>query len=149
MEEQMELVKQVSCEVEEVLAHTSLELLQKIPPEVRKFFKEHSEDVEHYVTKYDANIPLEKQDLLEETKGILSWFYRDYWCTEEEKQETEKIWYQNEEAYQEELRKKYKVDVFQKDEKEILKELDNLPEIVEKKWYTRLFEKIKSFFFRK
>ncbi len=135
--------------MEEVLAHTSLELLQKIPPEVRKFFKEHSEDVEHYVTKYDANIPLEKQDLLEETKGILSWFYRDYWCTEEEKQETEKIWYQNEEAYQEELRKKYKVDVFQKDEKEILKELDNLPEIVEKKWYTRLFEKIKSFFFRK
>lgn len=145
----MELVKQVSCEVEDVLAHTSVELLQKIPPDVRKFFVENSQDVEDYVTKYDANIPLESQNLLEETKGILSWFYRDYWCTDEEKEQIEKIWYQNEEAYQEELRQKYNVDMFRKDEKEILKELDNLPEIVKEKWYMKLYEKIKNFFFHK
>ena len=145
----MELVKQVSCEVEDVLAHTSVELLQKIPPDVRKFFVENSQDVEDYVTKYDANVSLENQDLLEETKGILSWFYRDYWCTDEEKEQIEKIWYQNEEAYQEELRKKYNVDVFPKDEKEVLKEVSNLPDIVEEKWYMKLYKKIKNFFFHK
>lgn len=146
----MELITQISCEVEEVLAHTKRELVEKIPNNVRKFFIENSKDVTEYKAKYNPDISLEEQDLLEETKGILTLFYRDYWCTEEEKLALEKILNENEQKYQEELREKYNPDIFEKDENfkdKIITEVSNVPAfVIELKWYEKLFQKIKNFF---
>lgn len=146
----MELITQISCEVEEVLAHTKRELVEKIPNNVRKFFIENSKDVTEYKAKYNPDISLEEQDLLEETKGILTLFYRDYWCTEEEKLALEKILNENEQKYQEELREKYNPDIFEKDEnfkEKIITEVSNVPAfVIELKWYEKLFQKIKIFF---
>lgn len=142
----MELITQVSCEIEEVLAHTKKELVKKIPNNIREFFIKNSKDVTDYNAKYNPDISLDEQDLLEETKGILTLFYRDYWCTPEERLELETKLDENEKKYQEELRNKYNPDIFEKDK--VIKEKATVPAIVvELKWYERFFQKIKKFFF--
>lgn len=147
----MELITQVACEVEEVLAHTQKELVDKIPSKVRTFFTEQSKNITEYNSKYNSDIPLENQDLLEETKGVLTWFYRDYWCTEEERIELDKILNENENKYQEELRQKYNPDIFAKNEKiENNNETElRLVEVKQEKWYKRIFQKIKELFWGK
>lgn len=144
----MELVTQMCCEVEEVLAHTQQELVEKIPSNVRKFFIDNSKDVVEYEAKYNIELPLKEQKLLEETKAILTLFYRDYWCTPKEKVELEKILDENEKKYQEELREKYNPDVFTNNSKiikETIKEETMPAIIIELKWYQKIFEKIKTF----
>ena len=148
----MELVTQMCCEVEEVLAHTKMELVEKIPSNVRKFFIDNSKDVIDYEAKYNIEIPLKEQDLLEETKAVLTLFYRDYWCTPEEKIKLEKILDENEKKYQEELREKYNPDVFANNSnftRETKKEETMPAMIVELKWYQKIFEKIKMFLSKK
>lgn len=148
----MELMTQVSCEIEEVLAHTKKELVQKIPNNVREFFLENSKNVTDYRAKYNADLPLEEQNLLQETKGILTLFYKDYWCTEEEKLQLDKILNDNERKYQEELREKYNLDIFAKINNintAIRTDTPNIPTvIIEKKWYEKILEKIKNFLFK-
>ena len=143
----MELITQVSCEIEEVLAHTQKELVQKIPINIRKFFLENTKNVTDYTAKYNPDVSLNEQELLDETKGILTLFSRDYWCSEEEKKKLENILNENERKYQEELRKEYNPDVFAKSTNiEVIdKETSNMPAvIVELKWYEKVLEKIKK-----
>ena len=143
----MELITQVSCEIEEVLAHTQKELVQKIPINIRNFFLENTKNVTDYTAKYNPDVSLNEQELLDETKGILTLFYRDYWCSEEEKKKLENILNENERKYQEELRKEYNPDVFAKSTNiEVIdKETSNMPAvIVELKWYEKVLEKIKK-----
>lgn len=146
----MELITQVSCEIEEVLAHTKQDLVQKIPEKVRKFFQENTKNVIEYKPKYNPDLALEEQELLEETKGILTLFYRDYWCTEQEKQQLKKILNDNEIKYQEELRKKYNPDMFAQNsninKNENIEQINMPVVIVELKWYEKIFIKIKKFF---
>lgn len=143
----MELITQVSCEIEEVLAHTQKELVQKIPINIRNFFLENTKNVTDYTAKYNPDVSLNEQELLDETKGILTLFYRDYWCSEEEKKKLENILNENERKYQEELRKEYNPDVFAKSTNiEVIdKETSNMPAVIVKlKWYEKVLGKIKK-----
>ena len=72
------------AEVEEILKFADEESLKKIPESFKKFITENRSD---YIPKIDPKKDLKEQNLLYETKVILSVMYRDYWATEEERAE--------------------------------------------------------------
>lgn len=72
-------------EVNEVLLHTDIELIDKIPLKFRKFLEENMNKEYNFCIK--ENLPLEQQGILKETENILALIYRTYWATQEEKEE--------------------------------------------------------------
>ena len=95
-------------EVDEILKHMPSESVEKIPETFRKMFKEKMDF--NYDFKLDESVEFEKQELLDETKAILANFYRDYWASEEERNEIiekEKIELKK---IEEEKREKYNPD---------------------------------------
>lgn len=106
---------------------------------------------------YVINLPkdaIKHSELLKrETKIILAIMYRDYFCNQEEKDKLDKVFMQNNEKYEAELRKKYNSDNIFKD-KNIEKktrtqenmELIKLEE--NKKWYKKVFSFIRRIFIK-
>lgn len=98
----------------------------------------------NYVPDIDMNIPIEEQELLEDTVSVLALIKYNYWCeNEQEKKELVDILNQKEEKYQEELRKKYSPDdIFKKEE-----ELAQTQELVVYKdnLFKRMINKLKAF----
>lgn len=72
-------------EVNEVLLHTDIELIDKIPLKFRKFLEENMNKEYNFCIK--ENLPLEQQGILKETENILALIYRTYWATSIEKEE--------------------------------------------------------------
>lgn len=79
------------AEVYEILKYADKESLNKIPESFKEFIKENKSD---YIAEIDPEKDLKDQDLLYETKVILSVLYRDYWASQDERKqllEEEKI----------------------------------------------------------
>lgn len=70
------------AEVDMILNYADKESLSKIPESLKKFIKENKSD---YITKINPEKDLKDQDLLYETKVILSVLYRDYWASKDER----------------------------------------------------------------
>ena len=146
---------QALSEVYSIINHLDKNLYKKIPNNFIKMI-ENNRDL-----KYDVNIDYTKnineQNLLQETRVILSLIYRDYLCTKEEREkiilEDQKELEENEQI----LREKYKIDFnkrnTEKNKKEInYEEISKTQELVEmrpKAWYEKLIEKILKVFRRK
>lgn len=80
---------------------------EKIPNKLKQYFKEEKD--KETIKKLSANIPIEKQNLQEETWNLIAIIYLKYLCEDEnEKKELEEIYAKNEEKYREEIKKKYK-----------------------------------------
>lgn len=77
-----ELYKNGLAEVDMILNYADEESVNKIPKSLLKFIKENKST---YAPKIDPNKNLNEQDLLYETKVILSVLYRDYWASEDER----------------------------------------------------------------
>lgn len=77
-----ELYKNGLAEVDMILNYADEESINKIPESLLKFIKENKST---YVPKINPNKNLDEQDLLYETKVILSVLYRDYWASEDER----------------------------------------------------------------
>lgn len=94
-----------------------------------------------YIPNIDMSIPLEKQELMEDTVNILALIKYNYWCEDEkEKKEIINILNENEQKYQNELREKYNPEDIFKNKKMLIID-DNKENILKK-----LFNKIKNFF---
>ena len=146
---------QALSEVYSIINHLDKNLYKKIPNNFINMI-ENNRDL-----KYDVNIDYTKnineQNLLRETRVILSLIYRDYLCTKEEREKIilkdKKELEQNEQI----LREKYKIDFekrnAEKNKKEInfeeISKTQALVEIKPKAWYEKLIEKILRFFKRK
>lgn len=146
---------QALSEVYSIINHLDKNLYKKIPNNFINMI-ENNRDL-----KYDVNIDYTKnineQNLLQETRVILSLIYRDYLCTKEEREKIilkdKKELEQNEQI----LREKYKIDFekrnAEKNKKEInfeeISKTQALVEIKPKAWYEKLIEKILRFFKRK
>lgn len=76
------------CEVDYILTHIDSRDIEKIPKKLRDFFKDKKS--KYYEIKITPEIPLIKQELLDETKAIISFLNRKYLCNEEEKRVREK-----------------------------------------------------------
>lgn len=133
-------------EVYIILQSLGDEIICKIPKKVIKFIEENM-DKDYWFT-IDSSIPIESQDFLEETLGIISLIYRDYICTPEEKKmlilqdtnrikETEKLLnekYNNNNLFNKKVPKKETIYLTEKEDNNILK---------------KIFNKIKNILFRK
>lgn len=99
-----------------------------------------------YDFKYDITKPLEEQNLSEEAKTILSIIYLRYFCDKDERLEIIKEMKENDLEFEKNLKEKYNSDkIF--DKKDNVKIEAELP-IIPKKWYQKIFEKLKKFFKR-
>lgn len=83
--------------------------INRIPKKFIEFLNDNAS--KEYICNFDYNKPLNELELLDETRGIIGMICYNYWCiTEEEKTEYLRKIAENEQRYQEELRKKYNPD---------------------------------------
>lgn len=142
----------VCKEVLTILSYFSNELIEKIPD---KFFKKLSElaadsKADFYI---DTEKDLAEQNISEESKDLISLIYYSFIADKDEKNELLKIWNENENKYQENLREIYNPDnIFQSKMNETSKiensSLSNNTAMIKYKKET-IFDKIISFIKRK
>lgn len=96
------------AETNEILRYLPQEDVQKIPLKLRDLLKDSKKET--LEIKIDPHKNLMEQDISDKTKDILTIFYRNYWCNEEEKKELDRALINNERKYQEKLRKLYNPD---------------------------------------
>lgn len=95
--------------------------VDKIPNDLIKLFETNAS--KDYKCKFDYTKPLNEVNIKDETRGLISMICLNYWCeTEEQKSKFRNHLNVNEQAYQEELRKKYNMDDIFKRKKSIDKE---------------------------
>ena len=133
------------AEVDMILNYADEESLNKIPESLKKFIRENKSD---YTAQINPEKDLKDQNLLYETKVILSVLYRDFWATENEK----KYLYQKE---KEELMKLEKIkqekynysNLFQNKNNRNQINLENTKSLtVKENMLKRILNKIKRFF---
>lgn len=145
-------------EVYMILKSVGKEIQDKIPTNFLDFIEKNMD--KDYFFMLDYSIPLEKQLFMDETLGIISLIWRDYLCTNEER---EKIIQQDERNLKEiqnqiekEYREKYNLDdIFKKKTsinqiEDLNEELDNMKMTEYKEsMLKKLFNKIKNIFVMK
>lgn len=120
---------------------------EKIPSKLKQYFKDEKD--KETPKKLSMDIPIEKQNLQEETWNLIATIYLKYLCEdEEEKKELEQIYDENEKKYREEMKEKYNPEkIFKEREKQQV--IQNLPIKVQKesiiqkiiKFINKLFHK--------
>ena len=140
---------QAFSETYDVINHMSKEMQEKIPKSFINLIKE-NRDLD-YKVNIDYSIDI-KEQLLKETKIILSLVYRDCLCSKEKRQELLDIDVEEIEREEKGPQEKYQID-FDSRKKEKLqdveelknKEQETLPIKVEKdKWYIKVINFIKK-----
>ena len=134
-------------EVYVVLEHTNEEIKNRIPEKFIEFIKENMDKSHEFYLK--ENIRLEKQDLMIEAKQILALIYRDYICSEDEREKLIIKEKEKQNKKEEENEEKYNIN-FKKNadnKKDSIKEIkenqeNSLIKIAKEKWYKRLINKI-------
>lgn len=81
----MNIDKKVFSEVYNIIFHMEKELYNKIPKQFIHFIKENKDD--NYIVNIDYSKGINEQELLQQTRVMLSLIYRDYLCDEEERKE--------------------------------------------------------------
>lgn len=120
---------------------------EKIPSKLKQYFKDEKD--KETTKKLSMDIPIEEQNLQEETWNLIAMIYLKYLCEdEEEKKELEQIYDENEKKYREEMKEKYNPEkIFKEREKQQV--IQNLPIKVQKesiiqkiiKFINKLFHK--------
>lgn len=140
--------KKAFSEIIEILNHTDKQLVEKIPDSFIKFLfenmdKEYKVEINFFNENWDDTI-------LEETKAILAFIYRDYIASAEERKDLLIEEKREREKQEMELREKYNPDnLFKNKHSEIpneLKENTQLIAIQQYPWYKRLYQKILAIF---
>lgn len=102
---------------------------------------------ENYMNHMNPNLEINEQIKGKKTKEILAIIAYNYWYNEEQREEYKKRLKENEEIHQQELRKLYDTDNLFKRNRES-EDTNNMQIMVvqKKKWYQKIFEKIKDIF---
>jgi hypothetical protein len=134
--------KDAYVEVLGILDLLDEEQKNRIPKKLKEFFENNKN--QDYQVNIDSNIPLEEQNLLQETVDILAMLKLNYWCTnEKEKEGLLNLLNENEKKYQEELRKKYNPNNLFKD-KESKRVIYTNEELSIVKYKESIFTRIKD-----
>lgn len=133
--------EEASAELNEILGYLPTEYVEKIPFKLREFFIKVKKD--DYVSKIDPYKQLDEQELKPKTKALLTVIYRNYWCSEEERVELDKILIENDKKYEEKLREKYNPDnIFKKkDNDKVVGEINETNVVIYNNmmWYQKAF----------
>ena len=140
-------------EVSEILKIFPEEELNKIPKSYIEII-EKCKDIT-YEYKLKDGVELHNQEMSEKTRTILSVIYRDYICTEDERKELIKQENKDVVLLETEKRNKYNPnDIFKENNLNSLKQEDSKietidfgNELIEIKWYKKIIEKIKKWFY--
>lgn len=101
-------LSEAAVEINSIFENMSMDLLNKIPLNFRKFMNEIAS--KDYKFEYDKTMNLNKQKLLPRTKGIIALIYRDYLCDEEEKENYNKEYNRILVLKEQEKQEKYNAD---------------------------------------
>lgn len=116
--------RQAYSEIDEFLGLITKEERDEIPKKLRDFFREEKDTSYH--KNINSNIPIEEQNLKEETLAIIALLNLQYWCKDEnEKQRLQQIYANNENKYQEELREKYNPNNIFKNKNDVTTNIGN------------------------
>lgn len=136
-------------EVEQIIALMPEGLQKKIPEKFKNILSTWKD--KNYVPYIQE--PFEECNIMEETKIILAVIYRDFLCSEKEKEEIKLRDSQQLQEYEKELREKYNPDDIFKNKKnnqikieETQSEETAMVEYKEKNFLQKLFDKIKHLF---
>lgn len=141
---------EAATEVLTILEHTEIEEVNKIPKNFIKFLKENSSKT--YKPDFDFSKPINELNLKQKTQSILAIIYLKYWANEEEKKAFKKRINENEEKYQQELKKQYSTDNLFKTKKGIIENFENqtqknlLPEVKKENFIQKIINKMKKIF---
>lgn len=102
-------------EILDILDNSEDEIKNKIPKKLLDFWEKNKSLT--YKPKLDHSKPLNEMELMDKTKSIIAMIYVNYLCTDSEKGQIKEIIQENEQKYQEELRKKYNPDDIFKNKK--------------------------------
>ena len=145
----------VFSEVYAIINQLEENSVKKLP---EKLLSELRENATIEVDYIDKSVPLEKLNLLNETKEILAVISYYYFCDDEERKKWDEVLSKNERKYQEILKEKYNPeDIFKKKEEtsekqnEEKKSDDKEVSLIEYKqnFIVRLINKLKEFFRKK
>ncbi len=136
--------KQAYSEIDEFLSLLDEKTRNEVPSKLREIFKNEKDN--NYHKEINPNIPIKEQNLKKETLALIALLNLKYWCKDEkEKERLKQVYANNENKYQEEIRKKYNPDnVFKNNINYKKKENTTLIEVKEKKWYEKIFESIRK-----
>ncbi len=97
------------AELDEFIELLDEEDRNKIPIKLREFFK--NEKDKEYFKNISTEIPIEEQNLKEETLALIALLYVKYICEdEEEKQQLKQIYEENEKIYRDKIKERYDPD---------------------------------------
>lgn len=139
-------------ELSEIIKNLGEKIRAKIPNDVIDYIENNKSQT--YKWNYNPNLPLDEQNMLPETEELLTAIYRDYICTDAEKEKVDEVLVDNENYIEESNRnvieneKSVNVDTIAQNYK--VREDDsisNSPAIVEKQnFFVKIINKIKSIF---
>ena len=132
-----------AVEINSLLDNVSEEVLNKIP----KKFIEYLKDIESYdyYFEYDISKTIEEQNFSDEALKLIGLIYKDYLCTENEREDYNNILNEYNFKLEEEKREKYNPDtIFDTRKKENKGHNISLIEYKES-LFTKIISKIKSF----
>lgn len=131
-------------EVNCLLQYLPQSYLDKLPKKLMELIRDQSDA--QYNIYIDTNKSLLEQNFSDKAIALIAVLKYNYWSTDEEKQQLEKIFYENENTYQEELLEKYNPDnIFKKKKTE---NIDTNLQMVEYKEnvFIQFFNKIRNLF---
>lgn len=136
-------------EVEQIIELMPEGLQKKIPEKFKNILSTWKD--KNYVPNIQE--PFEECNIMEETKIILAVIYRDFLCSEKEKEEIKLINSQQLQEYEKELREKYNPDDIFKNKKNNQIKIEEtqtretaMVEYKEKNFLQKIFDKIKHLF---
>ena len=140
---------EAATEMNEILKYLPIEYVEKVPLKLRKFLKKIEKT--NYIADITPYKSLKEQNLKPKTKNLLIIIYRNYWCTNEEKDRIDSILMENDKKYEKELIEKYNPNDIFKDRKKqenievnLQTKNENLPIEYKEKFYQKFINFIKK-----
>lgn len=131
------ILQRIYNEVYAILQVLGSEYIDKIPIETYEYILSQKDDnIQIY---YDVNKTIEEQEMSKETVMFIAYLNLKYWCSKDEKKELLKIYKQNDEKIEQELKEKYNVNNLFKNKQ---KQETQLVEKETKNYIKMLIEKI-------
>lgn len=140
-----EETRRVYSEIDAFLDIIDNKKKEAIPLKIRNMFKK--EKMQNYIPQYNSNVPIENQIKRRKTIAIIAQLHYSYWCENiEEKERLKELFSENETKYQKDINEKYSSDNLFKNKQKRVEDIQekSITLIIEKKWYEKLFEKIRK-----
>lgn len=138
--------QRILCDIDIILEHVGQTQREKIPKKLRDMI--HNNKLPGYVSNINPKVPIEKQELQQDTKAFLAMLYLNYWCeTQEEKDSLKRKLQENQARQDAQIREKYNPDNIFKNPKE----QSNNMQMVEyhESWFKKFTQKLINMFRRK